>query len=191
MRLLKSLVLAVAAVMATTAIFGAGISTGTTLEVGGVAKNESVTLEATNTSSVTIKDEFGTTTDSCTFSTIRLTTFGPYTLLDQAGPATWTITPCTHTTTVLKSGWLAIKWTSGTTGTVTSGETEVTVQSTFFGASAVCKTGAGTDLGSFTGVNEGSATIDINAKVNCGILGNATLTGTYKVTSPKGLGVVH
>jgi hypothetical protein len=100
-----------------------------------------------------------------------------------------TFEECTHTTKVDANGSLSIAWTSGTNGNVTSSSAEVTVQSTFFGATALCKTGTGTKIGTATGVKEGSATIDINAAVNCGILGTASWTGTYSVTSPSGLGV--
>jgi hypothetical protein len=66
---------------------------------------------------------------------------------------------------------------------VKSSGAEVTVVSTFFGASATCKTGAGTTIGTLTGVSAGDATMDINATINCGILGNSAWTGTYTVTS--------
>jgi hypothetical protein len=99
------------------------------------------------------------------------------------------VTGCSHTTDTLKAGKLAVAWLSGTTnGTVISSEAEVTAKSTTFGVSIVCKTGAGTDIGTFTGVKEGEATMDISASVDCGLF-SAILEGTGTVTSPAGLGV--
>ena len=92
---------------------------------------------------------------------------------------------------MLNTGSLKIEWTSGTNGKVSSSGAEVTVFATALNASAVCKTGTGTEIGTFTGVKTGNATMDIStSKLNCGILGTATWTGTYTVTSPTGLGVV-
>jgi hypothetical protein len=53
----------------------------------------------------------------------------------------------------------------------------------------VCKTGAGTDIGTLTGTTIGLATLDINATIACGILGNSSWTGTYTVTFPSSLNV--
>jgi hypothetical protein len=193
MKYVKMLGLAAVAAMALMAVVGAGTASATTLEVGGVAKNSSVTIEASLKSgtSAILKDEFGTTTDTCTVSTVKGSTVSPFTGATVGGPlSALTFSSCTHTTTVISKGSLSVAWTSGTNGTVSSKGAEVTVQSTFFGASAVCKTGEGTAIGTATGVASGNATIDINAKINCGILGAASWTGTYSVTSPAGLGVV-
>jgi len=179
--------------MALTLVFGFGVASATTLEEFGTAKNQSVTIEATLASgtSALLKDEFGTTTDTCTTSQVSGSTEGTFTG-STVGGFIWSTSGgnCSHTTTILSGGKFSIGWTSGTNGTVKSSEFELTVLSTFFGASAVCKTGSGTSLGTLTGVSSGNATVDVNAKVNCGILGNATFTGTYSVTRPFGLGVV-
>jgi len=192
MKYLKMLGLAAVAAMALMA--SAGGASATTLEVGGAAQNNEVTIEATiaaGTSAI-LKDEFGTTTDTCTASTVKGTTEGSFTGATVGGKVgTLSFGSCSHTTHVIKPGSLAVAWTSGTNGTVTSKEAEVTVDSTVFGASAVCKTGAGTDVGTLTGVSSGNATMHISATVNCGFLGNAKWTGTYTVTSPSGLGVVN
>jgi hypothetical protein len=200
MKYLKILGLAAVAAMALMAF--AASASATTLAIGGVAQNKAITLEATLQSgtSALLKDEFGTTTDTCTSSTVKGTTEnrvspettrftgavvgGKITTLDFAN--------CTHTTTVIAPGSLHVTWISGTTnGTVSSIGAEVTVQSTFFGASAICKTGEGTDIGTLTGkkLTTEHAVMDINAKINCGILGSSSWTGTYVVTSPTGLGV--
>jgi hypothetical protein len=171
MKYLKMLGLAAVAAMALMAF--AASASATTLEVNGVTQNKSVSLESTlkaGTSAI-LKDEFGTTTDTCTVSTVSgsTTKFDP-----PSGPVSaLTFSSCTHTTTVIAKGNLSVAWTSGTNGTVSSNGAEVTVQSTFFGASAVCKTG--------------DATVDINAKINCGILGASTWTGTYTVTKVNGV----
>jgi hypothetical protein len=144
--------------------------------------------------STEIKDEFGTTTDTCPelhiHGNIALGIPNPIT-----GPVIITITSisftkCTHTTTVIAPGELAIEHISGTTNAnVISKGMEVTVQSTFFGASAVVKSGAGTKIGTLTGAtsNGGSATLHINGTLNGGILGSVHWTGTGAVTSPTGL----
>jgi cysteine sulfinate desulfinase/cysteine desulfurase-like protein len=169
-------------------------ATETTYEVGGIAQNQKITFtaSASGAQAWVIKDEFTTTIDTCTSSHIHVTTEGPFTATFVNGVFTSLVpASCTHTTTVLKKGKLSVTWLSGTTnGTLTSSEAEITLQSTFFGASAVCKTGAGTDVGVITGVKSGNATIHTNAKISCGILGSSSWTGTYSVSSPSGLGIV-
>jgi hypothetical protein len=189
LKILGLMALTAMAVMA----FGAASASATTLEIGGVAQNKSVTIESTLASgtSAILKDEFGTTTDTCTSSTVKGSTVSPFTGTTVGGTvSSLTFGNCTHTTTVLANGSLSVAWTSGTNGSVKSSGAEVTVNSTFFGASAVCKTGSGTTIGTLTGVKSGKATMDINATIACGILGNSSWTGTYSVTSPEGLGVV-
>jgi len=199
MKYLKMLGLAAVAAMALMAVV-AGSASATTLEVGGVAKNSSLAVEGslkTGTSAL-LKDEFGTTTDTCTVSGVKGKTEGTFTAATVGGKLLskaeggLTFSSCTHTTTVIAPGSLFVTWTSGTNGTVKSSGAEVTVQSTFFGASAVCKTGEGTNVGTLKGVSSGSATIEISAKINCGILGTASWTGTYVTTGANAaLGVVN
>jgi len=192
MKYLKMLGLAAVAALALMAVVGASAASATTLSVGGTAKNESVTIGASlaaGTSAI-LKDSLGTTTDTCTESTVAGKTEGSFTGATVGGKVTGlTFSKCSHTTTVIANGSLSVAWTSGTNGTVSSSGAEVTVQSTAFGVSATCKTGGGTTIGTATGVKSGNATIDINGKISCGILGTATWTGTYTVTSPSGLGV--
>lgn len=189
----KRLGLASAAALVITASLGAGSASATTFEVGGVAQNKSVSafgsLQAGT--SMILKDEFGTSTDTCTVAEVKGATEGTFTAASIGGKiGTLTFKSCTHTTKVIAAGSMSVVWTSGTNGSVTSSGGEVTVQSTFFGSSAVCKTGAGTKIGTLTGVKSGHATLDINATVNCGILGNGSLTGTVVGTGSGGLGVV-
>jgi hypothetical protein len=96
---------------------------------------------------------------------------------------------CTRPVTVHKAGQLYVEHVAGTTnGTVFSENTEVTVGTPF--GTVNSKTGAGTDIGTLTGVNSGSATLDINGVLNCGfLLPSALWGGTYVVTSPAGFGV--
>ena len=187
MKYLKMLGLAAVAAMAFMAF--AASASATTLSVDGVTQNASVSLTSSLKSgtSAILKDEAGTTTDTCTTSSVSGSTASPFSSTWVGGPvSTLTFSNCTHTTTVIAKGKLYVDWTSKTDGTVKSEGAEITVVSTFFGASAVCKTGAGTNIGTLTGTSSGSATIDINGIINCGILGNSTWTGTYTVTSVNG-----
>jgi hypothetical protein len=182
-----------AVALVTMAFLGAGLASATTLEVKGVAQNKSISVTGSLKAgtSMILKDEFGTTTDTCTTAEVKGATEGTFTGASVGGKiGTMTFKNCTHTTTVIAPGSMSVVWTSGTNGSVTSSGSEVTVQSTFFGSSAICKTGTGTTVGTVTGVKEGHATLDINAKVNCGILGSGSLTGTVTGTGSGGLGVV-
>jgi hypothetical protein len=193
MKYLKMIGLAAIAAAVLMAIVGASAASATTLEVEGVTKNASVSIVASLTpgTSALLKDSAGTTTDTCTTSEVKGATESPFTGSTYVGGIVSSLTfgNCSHTTTVLKPGKLDIDWDGGTNGTVISTEAEVTVVSTAFGISAVCKTGAGTDIGTLTGVKTGHALMHINGKISCGILGTSTWTGSYTVTSPTGLGV--
>jgi hypothetical protein len=177
-------------VLALLALGGPSSAFATTFSVGGVTQNTSLSISTSlfSGTSLLLKDSYETSTITCTSSDLRFkTTTATGTVSGPVG--TLTYGSCSDTTTVLAKGSLSFSWTSGTNGTVSSSGTEVTVSSTFFGASAVCKTGTGSVIGTFTGVSSGNATIDMNAKLNCGILGTSTWTGTYTVTSPSGLGL--
>jgi len=199
MKYLKMLGLAAVAAMALMAI-GASAASATTLEVGGVAKNSAVTITASlepGTSAI-LKDELGSTTDTCTESTVHGATVSPFTATNSnpiGGPvSTLDFGNCSHTTDVIANGSLSVSWINGTTdGTVSSSGAQVKVRSTFFGITANCDTGAGTDIGRLTGTGDTSkhATMDISATLDCTALGNGTWTGSYTVTSPTGLGVVQ
>jgi hypothetical protein len=197
MKYLKILGLAAVAAMALMAM--ASTASATTLEVKGVKQNASVTLKSSieaGTSAV-LKDELGSTTDTCTGSEVEgktessgTTTFTSADVGGKVGKLTFS--GCSHTTDVVANGSLSVTWIKNTTnGTVSSANAEVTVRSTFFGVTANCKTGAGTDIGTLTGKASGQATMDINGTLDCGSLGNGFWTGSYVVTSPEGLGVVE
>jgi hypothetical protein len=174
--------------------FTAGTASATTLEVGGKATNGSVHVLASLVplTSMLIKDESKNTVDTCINSQVGFETVSSFTGSTLEGPSSLlSFSGCTHTTTILNPGSIVISWTSGTNGTVVSKNAEFTVQSTFFGASAICKSGSGTDIGVITGSSSGG-TIDVNAKLSCGILGSSSWTGTYVITQPiSGLGVAN
>jgi hypothetical protein len=199
MKHLKMFGVAAVAAMALMAV-GAGSASAATLYVGGVAQNGPVAIKATLSSGSTavLKDEGGTTTDTCNASEVAGTTE------NRANPETTKYTGsvvggnltalsfagCSHTTKVLANkGSLHLS----ENGDVTSFGAEVTVVSTVFGISAVCKTGTGTKVGTFNGTNDttkhATITIDATNSLNCGILGNSSWTGSYTVTSPTGLNV--
>ena len=169
----KILGLAGIAALALATMFGARIASATTLSVGGVKQSQSVPIIMTlaSGSTTTVTDSAGSTTDTCTSSEVKGKTEGSFTGASVGGAiSTLTFTNCSHTTKVIAPGRLSVAWTSGTNGTVTSAGAEVTVQSTVFGISAICKTGTGTDLGSITGMPSGSATMHLDAtkSVDCG-----------------------
>ena len=203
MKYLKMLGLAAVAAMALTA-FTAGSASATTLEVGGVSKNATVTIEASLKSgnSAVLKDTEGFSSNTCTSSIVHgsttssttkgVTTHNSFTGEELTGPLTaeeggLKFSGCAREVKVHKSGTLHIKWTSGTNGTVSSSGAEVTTGSLF--GTLNCKTGTGTHLGTLTGVSAGNATMDINATLSCSGI-SAKWEATYVVTSPAGLGVV-
>ncbi len=184
-------ILGVAAVAAMALMAFAGSASATTLATKGVVVNSSEAIEASIKSggSAILKDTNALTVDTCTGSVVKGSTSSPFTGASVGGAiSSLTFTGCSHKTTVIKPGSLSITWTSGTNGSVKSTGAEVTVESTIFGASCIAKTGEGTTIGTFTGVKEGNATMDINGVINMGICGDANWTGTYTVTTAN-LGV--
>jgi hypothetical protein len=192
MKYIKILGLAAVAAMALMAF--AGSASATTLEKEGATQSGAVEINASiepETSAI-LEDTNKLTQDTCLASTAVGTTTTT-TGASVGGPiSSLTFSECTHTTHVLANGNLSVSRIGSTTnGTVTSSGAEVTVKSTVFGVSIVCKTGAGVDIGTLTGTASGHATMDINAVVNCGsFVPTAKWTGSYIVTSPTGLGVV-
>jgi hypothetical protein len=182
--------------LAVMGLLGTAAASATTLEVGGAAQNKAVTIEATLASGGTLvfKDSSGTTIDTCTASELKAATEFPYTNLNPvaATVSTFTLSQCTHTTDVLNKGKLSFTWdTSGTEGSVWWSGVEWTTLSTVFGTDSICKPGFSTKLGTLTGVSSGHATLYAKDTFSCGILGNVTMTGTYTITAPTGLGIVN
>jgi hypothetical protein len=192
MTFLKKPGLVAIAAVSVIAFAGADTASATVLEIGGATQGQSVTIEtslAAGTSAI-IKDKNGTTNDTCTGSNVKFRTEGSFHGATVGGAvSSLTFTGCSHTTDVLALGSLSISWTAGTNGTLSSSGAEITVKSTIFGISDVCKTGAGTTIGTLTGVSSGHATMHINARVACSISGTSTWIGTYTITSSTGLGV--
>ena len=185
-----SKILGVVAVAAMALMAFAGTASATTLEVGGVAKNSSVAIEATlKESSALLADTAGFTANTCTASTVKGSTSSPFTGTTVGGPiSTLSWSSCTEgNPTVDAAGTVSVERIGGTTnGTVRSSGAKVTIPS-FFG-NLTCTT-SNTDIGTLTGVSSGAAKFDINAVLSCTVIGTAKWTGTYTVTSPAGLGV--
>ncbi|HET8813387.1 MAG TPA: hypothetical protein VFM51_00340 [Solirubrobacterales bacterium] len=164
----------------------------TTLEVAGEPKNEKVTITGSlkidsTTSLKNTEDEIGNT---CTTSHVHGNTENPYSSTFVSGQITeLSFSNCTRAVTVHTAGKLKIHWISGTNGTVSSEEAEVTVNLPFIGY-ATCTTGSGTHLGTLTGVSSGHATLHVKAVLDCGIIPSAIWEATYIVTSPTGLGSI-
>lgn len=193
MKHVKKLGFGVVAAMAMAA-FTAGSASATTLEVGGVAKNESVTIEASLASgtSIVMSRTDGSLANTCTSSAIAASTVSPFSTEDVGGPiSTLTFENCTRPVTVHKAGALTFRKIPGTTNlTVFWGEAEVTVGSPF--GTLNCKPGAHTHIGVLTGRWILLGTYHLEIVLNCGFLvPSAKWTGTYTVTSPEGLGGVE
>lgn len=197
MKYLKMLGFAIAATVLM-AVVGASAVSATTLKVNGITQTAAVEIGASLETGAKLiwKDNAGTTLDECFGSTIegKVTTV---TGASVSGPLSkFSIGLCSHTTTTLAPGSLIITQIGSTAnGTVFSAGAEITVMSTAFGTSALCRTGTGTYIGTLTGATNGTtnntkfATVDLNGKISCGIIGTSTWTGSYTVTSPEELAV--
>jgi hypothetical protein len=186
-------ILGVVAVAALALMAFASTASATTLEVGGVTKNEAITIKASVSGSALLTDTSGFFANTCTKSSVEGTTASPFTGTTVGGPInTLTFESCTEDAkekvVVDAAGSLSVAAITGTTnGTVSSSSAKVTTPSPFGKLTCVTASG-GTDIGKLTGVSSGSATMDISAVLNCGAI-TAKWTGTYTVTSPSGLGV--
>jgi hypothetical protein len=191
MKYLKMLALTAIAAMAAMA-FTAGSASATTLEVGGIAKNSSVTFEMTLKagSSTVYRQTDGSFVDTCTTSSFKGKTEGSFTATAVGGKVSATFGNCTHATTVDSGGSLSIAHAGTTNGTVRSTGMSVTLQSTTFGATLNCTTN-NTHFGTMVGTASGHASLKVNAVINCGFfVPSAKWEAEYTVTSPTGLGVV-
>lgn len=170
----------------------ASSASATAIEVGGaeIKEEKTYTLSLEVGFSFTMSRTDGSLANTCT--KVHLGGHIPW----YNHPALWLLNitefsfggPCIRPVVVHKPGSLSVQYTSGTNGTVSSSEAEVTVGTAF--GTVNCKTGSGTDLGTLTGVSSGQATVHVNAVVNCGfLLPSANWKGTLKFSSPSGLGV--
>jgi len=193
----------VAMATALLAMLGSSSASATTLEVGGVTKNESVTMTLTLTSGTTMafKTTSGSFQDTCTTFEAVGSTEGSFTGTQVSGKGTVpNFGNCTHTTHAVTTGTLSSEWIKEgpkkgevTNGTVRSSGAIVEVESTTFGVTLKCTTN-NTDLGTITGTDGAPAThavMDVDAVVNCGFfVPSAKLEASVTVTSPTGLGIV-
>ncbi|HEY3435490.1 MAG TPA: hypothetical protein VGK41_07530 [Solirubrobacterales bacterium] len=165
----------------------------TTLEVGGSPKAEAITTTGSldPESTALLSTTGGSLSNTCKESHLHGATESPFTGTKVTGAlSSLTFGKCDpEGIKVHKAGNLYVEYTSGTNGDVFSEEAEITVPTTA-GINANCKTVGGTTIGELTGTKTGHATVHLKAVLNCGfLLPSSTLSGTYLVTSPTGLGV--
>jgi hypothetical protein len=196
MKHVKQLALVAIGTFALVAFLGAGTAAGTTLSkttspaADPFEAGTELAASLKSGSSLLFKDKNGTTTSTCTGSELKANTEAAGTTV-TAPISSYALTGCSHTTDLIKPGKLHIAWSSGTNGTITWSGAEMLIKSTPFGITATCIIAEGVPFGTLTGAKTSSehATLDLEAKFNCGALGSSTWTGTYTVTSPTGLGV--
>lgn len=189
MKHLKRIAAAALAAAAVAATLGAGSASATTLEVGGVAKSESVKITMTlkpGTSYIT-RDTFGFVNNTCTQAHGGASTTSPYSGTTVTAPVSEIMfSNCNSSIIYHKPGTLHFSHVAGTTnGTVVSSGAEWTSSSPF--GTLACKTGEGTHIGTLTGVKEGHATLQAKTPLTCS---GISVTGEYTVivTTPTGLG---
>jgi hypothetical protein len=181
---LASAILAAAFALAITT----SCASATTLEVGGVAKNASVSVEGSLRSPVVFEDTFGNGANGCTVSSLKFAT-STLTGATVGGPVTTMgFSGCTNgPPTVDALGSLTIERIGSTTnGTVRSTGLKLTVPSPF--GTLTCTT-SGTDIGTVTGVASGKAPMDLSGVLPCTIIGTMKFQWPFVTTSPSGLGV--
>lgn len=192
MKNLKVIATVAMTALAAIAFVGVGSASATTLEVGGVTRNEAVTIVGSlaSGSSLILATTTGAFANTCTIFEIEGTAVSPFTAARVSGSGkTLKFGSCTtEPVTAHKTGILIGEHISGTTNaTMISSGAEVTVPSPI--GALNCKTGIETDIGILTGTATGHATLHINAVINCGIfMPSARMQGTVTVTSPTGVG---
>jgi hypothetical protein len=191
----KRIALAALATMALTALAAAPSASATTLAVGGVAQNRSVTIHLTlrTGTSLLLTDTFRNEVSTCTESTWHAVTETPFTSTgtNSIGGRVGSLSTsnCNPGAEVVhRAGTLSVqaRTSDNGNGTVFSSGAEWTTPSPF--GTLTCTTN-NTDLGTLTGVNSGNATLDVNAVVTCSGIGTEKVNGTYTVTVPAGLDV--
>jgi len=190
------LVLAAFAVLAATAVAGAGTASATVLCKTTTTPCSSpypagtiIVPSLTGTNSLETL-EGGTILTTCTQTVIK-------TKIEKSGSATSTVygpnqelqaANCTAATTTLNKGALEIHHIAGTdNGTVTGLLAEVTVNTGIFG-SCVYGTGTSVDIGTLIGGENPIIKVNGIVKKVSGLCPNeARWTGEYKITEPKPL----
>jgi hypothetical protein len=188
MKQLKTISLAALAALALTASLAAGTASATTLEVGGVTKNESVTISGSLKSgtSAIFEDTSGISQNTCKKFEMHGATESPFSGVRVEGKATsWAYGECDRTITNHSPGRIYGEHIAGTTNATMFSKEAITTAGSPFGT-LECVTGEGTHIGTVTGVASGHATVHVNAIIDCGISARLTATGT--ITSPTGIG---
>lgn len=189
---MKHMYAVLAAVLSAVALMGLGANSAsaTTLEVGGVPKNEPVatTFSLAPGTELVMKVTAGWLQNKCTTSHMQGTSTSPFSGPTLSVPlTTFTVAGCTYATTIDKAGMLEVEWISGTNGAVYSSETQVTFGTPI--GTVNCKFSK-TRIGTLTGAASGHAVLDVLAVASCGFaFPSLVLEGKYVVTSPTGLGV--
>lgn len=167
--------LGIAAIAATALMaLAAGSASATTLEVGGVTKNSSVTIsgELKSGSTVVLSRTDGTLANTCTSASGKGASVSPFTGTKVTGGVSErSVSGCSAgTPTIHQNGQIYVEHSSGTTnGSVFSENAEITAP-TSLGFTVNCKTGEGTKMGTLTGTSSGQAIVHVNAVLNCGFL---------------------
>jgi len=194
MKYLKMLGLAAVAAMALMAVT-AGSASATTLEIGGVTKSTSTVIEASASSPIVLSDTEGFAANTCSVSSVAGSTTSP-SGTKVTGPisvlsfGTCEVSPVTVET----NGSLYVENEGSTKGSVFSEGAAVTVNTSFkFHVTCITAAGpSGTKIGTLDPASSVSshATMTIAAVLSCGFLmPSASWKGTYKVSTPTGLGV--
>jgi hypothetical protein len=195
-------ILGVIAATALSLMAFASTASATTLDINGVPQTGSIKITGSLTpgTSALLTDTFGFFANTCTVSHVEGHTVAPFTAAGSGpigGPIdalSWgtAATPCKEgNPTVDAKGSLSVEWIKGgINGTVKSKNAKVTVPSAL-GLLTCTTPEGGTDLGTLTGVKNGTehAELDVNAVLSCGI--DAKWIATYIVTSPTGLEVTE
>ncbi len=199
MNYLKMLGLAAVAAMALMAVT-AGSASATTLEIGGVTQNKQLTIAASAESTITLSNTEGIAANRCSVSSVHgLTSVSSGTkvtgsLSTTAGVGLSFGTCEVSPVTVESPGGLFIEHEPSTTSGIVYSENTAVTWNTSFGFHVTCTTPAiGTGIGTLDGKAKTTehATMTIAAVLSCGfLLPSARLSGTYKVSTPTGLGVV-
>jgi len=186
--------LAVAAVAAAVVMaLAASGASAATFAITGVTQNNSITVTKSLAAgtSITVSDTSGFFANTCTTSHMHGSSAAPYSSSLLVIPlTTLSYGMCTEEPVVVDTaGSLTVERIGSTgNGTVRSIGAKFTTPSPFGSLTCTTASAPGTDIGTLTGVSSGSAKLDVNAALNCGVI-TAKLTGSYITTSPHALSV--
>jgi hypothetical protein len=144
--------------------------------------------KASLTESIRATTTEGTVLSTCTGSVVESTLekAGSSTTTVKSGVSTITWSGCTNSTITINGGFAELHHIAGTdNGTLTTFNTEVTINTGFFG-SCVFSSGGGTDVGTTVGGNPGSFTLNAVFQRVSGLCPSTLrVTGKYVATEPK------